>query len=89
MMASRVGDQLELGLFRGVPWEGHSPRGLTKAANVLYSRREPPGHEVAFCDPNQLELWYHFRPHRVKGSDRVSVGAPLLLPLPAVKARRI
>ncbi len=80
MLAFRDGDQLELDLFPGVPWNGHSPRGLTKGRMVLYSKRERQGHEVD-VDPMQLSLWaVSVRPPRDK-RPRQAAGAPLLLPL--------
>ncbi len=52
----RVSDQLRLELFKGVPWDGKSPRVLTKGGKALFLRQKPPSHEV-FVDPEQLELW--------------------------------
>ncbi len=77
--------QLELDLFPGEPWGGHSPRGLTRARSPLFLRPEPPGHEVE-VDPLQLVLWSGpVRPHRDKKLLERSPGAPSLLPL---RARR-
>jgi len=72
------GDQLRLDLFRGVPWDGQSLRGLTKVSNVLYLRREPPGHEVE-PDPLQLELWPVAGRARYKKATAQRAGAPLLV----------
>jgi len=76
----RVGDQFELDLFPGVPWGGRSPRSLTRVGSGLFSRQEPPGHEVEM-DPAQLEL---IPGGKVAIRDLVlppAVGAPSLLPL--------
>jgi len=48
--------QLELGLWKDLPWAGKSPRALTRGYSFLFLRPEPPRHEV-FFDPEQLELW--------------------------------
>ncbi len=55
--SSRDGDQFTLDLFREVPWEGRSPRALTRGNKLLYLRQEPPKPrgEVLLCE--QLELW--------------------------------
>ncbi len=71
-------DQLSLGLFADVPWEGHSPRALTSARKALYLRPEPQGHEV-FVDPEQYDLWPSECPHR-ESAPRKYLGAPLLIP---------
>jgi len=42
----RVGDRFEQSLLQELPWGGRSPRDLTRARKVLYSRQGPPGHEV-------------------------------------------
>ena len=83
----RDGDQLELDLFPGVPWNGRSPRALTRCRNGLYLRPEPPGHEV-FFDPEQLELWQADRPHRKRGPRRRAAGAPLLVDLKRTRRGR-
>ncbi len=78
----RDGDQLRLDLFKGVPWDGRNPRGLTRVQILLSSRREPPGH-VVYPDSEQLEIW----PESVKATrrerPRQAAGAPSLLPLKA------
>ena len=71
-------DQLNLELFPGVPWDGHSPRALTRVAQILILRRAPPLHEV-FFNADQLEFWPLERPHRKKSLARISGGASLLL----------
>ncbi len=72
----RDGDQFRLQLFPGVPWDGQSPRALTRGGLALFLRPEPPSHEV-FFDPEQLELWPVERPPMNKGPF-VYEGAPLL-----------
>ncbi len=54
-----VPDQLELALDdvrRRVPWEGQSPRGLTRGAGVLYSRRKP-GRSTCALELGQMDLF--------------------------------
>ncbi len=53
---TRDGEQLEFRLFDSEPWDGRSPRALTKARKALFLRQKPPSHEV-FFDPEQLEFW--------------------------------
>ena len=73
----RDGEQFELDLFPGVPWGGRSARALTRGGSGLYSRPEPPGHEVC-SDPMQLSLWQApGRPHGKK-RPRQAAGASLL-----------
>ncbi len=75
----RDGDQLLLDLFKGVPWDGRSPRGLTRVQIGLFFRPEPQGHEVE-PDPAQLQMWpVAVRPPRVK-KRTAERGAPPLLP---------
>ncbi len=52
----RDGEQYCLRLFEGVPWEGRSPRGLTRGRFALFSSQSAPPHEV-FFDREQLEFW--------------------------------
>ncbi len=72
----RDGDQLRLDLFRSVPWDGLSPRGLTRGSLGLFSRQKPPRHEV-FFDPEQLELW----PVEGHTEVRAAPGSPGAVPL--------
>ena len=73
------GDQLRLDLFKGVPWDGRSPRGLTGEGKGLYLRPEPYLHEVRTMDPEQLELWPVEVPTLKEKPPRfVYEGAPLL-----------
>ena len=78
VIPSRVSDQLNLPLFEGVPWEGQSPRALTRARKALFLRPEPPRHEV-FFDPEQLELWPVHRGHKDRRAPLILRGASLLL----------
>ncbi len=59
----RDGDQLELDLFHGIPWDGRQPRALTRGHNLVFLRPEPHRHEVFFAE-DQLELWPVEVPHR-------------------------
>ncbi len=77
----RDGEQFELELFPGVPWNGCDPRGLTKVGLGLFLRQEPPGHEVDFRDPDQLELWPPQVATRNKSGRRKAPAAPSLLSL--------
>ncbi len=74
----RDGDQLRLDLFRGVPWDGQSPRVLTRGFIPLFLRQKPPSHEV-FFNPEQLELWPIEAPPREKSPRGSTPGASLLL----------
>jgi len=60
---------------RVVPWDGRSPRSLTRARLALFLRREPQKDERFFVDPCQRDL---FRA-AIQGPPRYG-GAPLLLP---------
>ncbi len=81
------GDQLRLDLFKGVPWDGRRPRGLTRVQIELSLRQEPPRHEV-YMDPAQLEVWPgSVRPSRRKKAPTGSVGGARSL-LPLKKGRR-
>jgi len=77
-------DQYELDLFPGVPWDGRSPRSMTRAlTGGLFLRPEPPRHEV-YVDAAQLEMW----PAKLatpRKRPQQAAGASSLLPL---KGRR-
>ncbi len=60
-----------------VPWEGRSPRLLTKASKALFLRREPQKDDCFFVDPDQYDLFLA----AIMGRPRYG-GAPSLLPLP-------
>ncbi len=70
-------EDLQLDLFIDVaalPWEGRLPRGLTRGAIALFSRREPQKDERFVLDPDQVDM---FR-RRLKKAPGKSPGAPLL-----------
>ena len=74
---------MQLGLMLGdertlIPWEGVSPRELTKGRSSLFFRREPQNDDGFFVDPEQYDLFHA----AIEGRYRYG-GAPLLLPLPA------
>jgi len=70
-------EQLELALFKGVPWNGVAPRALTRAGSGFILK--PSGEEARaiFIDKDQLELW----PAKRKRPARAP-SAFTLLPLP-------
>ncbi len=84
----RDGDQLELDLFRGIPWAGVSPRVLTRRFIPLFLRQKPPCHEV-FFDPEQLELFPRDQATQRKGPPRNAGGAPLLVDLKRTRRGRV
>ena len=53
----REGDQFELRLFPGEPWEGRSPRSLTRGWKALFLKPEAPSHELR-TDELQLDLFW-------------------------------
>ena len=62
---------------RRLPWEGVSPRALTRVAEGLFLSHKAQKHERFFVDPDQLSLEL-----AGKGvSPVVYGGAPSLLPL--------
>jgi len=75
------GSQLELILCMpelSVPWEGRSPRELTRGHDILIFRRKAGKSVSEFVDPDQLELW----PELTEKAPSILEGAPSLLPLP-------
>ncbi len=73
-------DQLALALFDKrvtIPWEGRSPRDLTRARMTLFSSQEAQKSMSEFVDPAQCEFGFLTE----KGPRRVSPRAPLLVPL--------
>ena len=82
--APRDGDQWRLDLFKGEPWDGRSPRGLTRVQISLSLKRELPGHEV-YVDPAQLDFFRRQSEATKRKRLPQAVGASSLLPL---KARR-
>ena len=60
-----------------LPWQGQSPRVLTKGRLALFLRREPQKDDSFFADPGQFDLFLA----AIRGRRRYG-GAPSLLPLP-------
>ncbi len=77
----RDGDQLRLDLFAAEPWDGQSPRVLTRTFGRLFLRQKPPSHEVFFVDPDQYDLWRPIGHPEEKAPPSSSGGALSLLPL--------
>ncbi len=74
-------EQMELDLFRGQPWAGRSPRGLTRVALGLIFKAEPLKPRGVASDfelerLGQLQFW----PPSGK-APWIYQGAPSLLPL--------
>ncbi len=59
-----------------VPWNGRSPRSLTKIQKALFLRREPQKDDRFFVDADQYDLFRAAIPGRPQYG-----GAPLLIPL--------
>ena len=57
-----------------LPWNGRSPRSLTRAAKASFLRREPQKDERFFVDPEQYDM---FR-RRKRKAPPLRGGAPLL-----------
>ena len=78
----RIGDQLELRLpglvdLSREPWEGRSPRGLTRVAlSTIFKAQAEKSTGDFVRDENQYDLWLP-----VKKAPRKYRGAPLLLAL--------
>jgi len=70
--------QLDLwpGWLEALPWNGVSPRTLTRASKVLFLRRKPQKDERFFVDPCQADLFLE----AITGPPQYE-GAPSLLPL--------
>ncbi len=72
--------QFELGLGDlrvMIPWDGKSPRDLTRARIALFSKRERQKDDRFFVDSVQYDLFLAAIPGRLQYG-----GAPSLLPLP-------
>ena len=70
----------QLYLFEGMvdlPWDGRSPRSLTRSAKALFFKRERQKNERFFVDVNQMDLFSRRQP----GLPQYG-GAPSLLPVP-------
>ena len=66
----------QLNLFEDwvpLPWDGRSPRSLTRGAKALFLRRKPQKADRFFVDPDQLEVF-----GRRKKAPWGYQGAPLL-----------
>ena len=78
--------QLSLDLFRGEPWDGMSPRALTRGRLGLILKPEVARSVSVFEDILQLELWPIMAERAgkkvVDSFVKESVTAPTLLPLP-------
>ena len=88
---AKFGEQLELGLFLDEPWEGRSPRVLTRGHLGLIFN--PRGEKSAgdFVNPAQLEFWPVGRSARNKIRGPAKRGpfpsAPTLLSLPFTRPK--
>ena len=40
-----------------LPWQGQSPRALTRVSKVLFLRRKPQKDDCFFADPDQFDLF--------------------------------
>ncbi len=79
MNSPLISEQLQLKLFPGVPWDGRSPRALTRAGSGFILKPEAHRHEVFFADPDQYDLFCKTG-HKDGGAPPIYGGAPLLLP---------
>ena len=75
------GEQLELDLFPGVPWDGRSPRGLTRGRSGIIFEPGGGGRELNSIDPRQYEMWPSHPRARQKSHRRSAPMAPLLVEL--------
>ena len=79
-MFPRIGEdgtvQLELDLFPGEPWSGHSPRALTRGHLGVIFKPQGVGARVMTPDGCQLDFFPRWRQRLT------SRAAPTLLPLP-------
>ncbi len=85
MHTSRAGEQLSLFTGRvmreltvSVPWEGRSPRALTRVALSGIFKARAAKSMSEFVDVEQGDFWLPIK----KRPRRSSPGAPSLLPLP-------
>ena len=78
-----LSQQLELALFPGEPWEGHSSRALTRA-HLGFILNPRGGKSVsAIFDHLQFDLF----PRRRQRNNQQGRMAPTLLPLPHMEDR--
>ncbi len=83
-------EQLELDLFPGIPWNGRSPRGLTRPHYSVFLRPEPPRHEVKMHDPAQIVLSLaEAATLKKKPLQRLAAGAPLLIGVKKTRRGRV
>ncbi len=82
-METREGDLRQLDLFEStvvgagrVPWEGRSPRALTRGRKRFIFEAQAWKSVGEAVDPEQYDLWLP-----IKKAPRIYRGAPLLLPL--------
>ena len=71
-----ISSQLDLwqAALDALPWQGHSPRDLTRGRQLLFLRREPQKDDRDEVDPFQIDL---FRA-AIQKAPRGYRGAPLL-----------
>jgi len=79
MIYPRDSDQLQLGLFPGEPWDGISPRVLTRGHLGLIFKPEGQARVKTFVDPLQYDF---FDGDSAPLLRRVAPSAVTLLPLP-------
>ena len=75
--------QLELDLFSSEPWQGRSPRALTRAYLGLILQPRGERARVPFSNPLQVEMF----PRRRQRKKQMSRTALTLLPLPEEEDR--
>ncbi len=71
---------LALGVGLGLPWEGRSPRALTRGSKWAIFKQQGVKSMGDFVDPEQYDLW-----RRIKKAPRGYRGAPLLVPIREVR----
>jgi len=77
-----VVEQLELGLFPNEPWEGRSPRVLTRGHLGVIFKPQGVRARVVFSDRSQLELFPVVGRSARMMRRAAAPSAPTLLPLP-------
>jgi len=85
VIGSRVGEleleragQLRLPLYLGEPWDGRSPRALTRGhVGVILKAQAEKSVSDFVSDENQLDLWV-----TVRKAPSLWEGAPSLFPFP-------
>ncbi len=79
MTFHRDSEQLALGLFPGVPWDGRSPRVLTRAHKGLIFKPRGASREVGL-DPQQVLFGFASGVGKSEKAPWIYQGAPSLLP---------